>query len=66
MNTNRGYVDRGFAGVTSVSKEYTRSSKVEQLVAVKFVVTLNKTPTECFRMLTEAYGADCMSRARVF
>jgi hypothetical protein len=42
------------------------SSKVEQRVAVKFLVKLNKTPTECFRMLTEAYGADCMSRARVF
>jgi hypothetical protein len=42
------------------------SSKVEQRVAVKCLVKLNKTPTECFRMLTEAYGADCMSRARVF
>jgi hypothetical protein len=42
------------------------SSKVEQRVAIKFLVKLNKTPTECFRMLTEAYGADCMSRARVF
>jgi hypothetical protein len=42
------------------------SSKVEQRVAVKFLVKLNKTPTECFRMLTEAYGADCKSRARVF
>jgi hypothetical protein len=34
------------------------SSKVEQRVAVKFLVKLNKMPTECFRMLTEAYGAD--------
>jgi hypothetical protein len=42
------------------------SSKVEQCVAVKCLVKLNKTPTECFRMLTEAYRADCMSCARVF
>jgi hypothetical protein len=42
------------------------SSKVEQRVAVKFLVKLNKAPTECFRMLTEAYGADCMLCARVF
>jgi transposase len=42
------------------------SSKVEQRVAVMFLVKLNKMPTECFRILTEAYGADCMSRARVF
>jgi transposase len=42
------------------------SSKVEQRVAVKILVKLNKTPTEYFRMLTEAYGADFMSRARVF
>jgi hypothetical protein len=39
------------------------SSKVEQRVAIKFLIKLNKTPTECFRMLTEAYGADCTSRA---
>jgi hypothetical protein len=42
------------------------SSKVEQCVAVKCLVKLNKMPTECFCMLTEAYRADCMSRARVF
>jgi hypothetical protein len=42
------------------------SSKEEQRVAIKFLVKLNKTPTKFFRMLTEAYGADCVSRARVF
>jgi hypothetical protein len=42
------------------------SSKVEQRVAIKFLDKLNKTPTKCFRMLTEAYGADCISRARLF
>jgi hypothetical protein len=35
------------------------SSKAEQRVAVKFLVKLDKTPTECFRILTEAYRADC-------
>ncbi|XP_039610931.1 protein GVQW3-like [Polypterus senegalus] len=42
------------------------SLKVEQRVNLKFLVKLNKTPTECFQMLTGAYGEYCMSRARVF
>ena len=33
---------------------------------VKFLVKLKKLATETFQLLTEAYGEDCMSRARVF
>lgn len=42
------------------------SSKVEQRINLKFLVKLNKTATESFRMLTQVYGKECMSRARVF
>jgi histone-lysine N-methyltransferase SETMAR len=41
-------------------------SKIEQRINLKFLVKLNKTATESFRMLTEVYGEECMSRARVF
>ncbi|XP_072765112.1 uncharacterized protein [Anoplolepis gracilipes] len=42
------------------------SVKIEQHVNLKFSVNLNKTPTECLQILTQAYGEDCMSRTRVF
>jgi len=35
-------------------------------VNIKFLVKLKKSVTETFQLLTEAYGEDCMSRARVF
>ena len=35
-------------------------------VNIKFLVKLKKFTTETFKLLTEAYGEDCMSRARVF
>jgi len=34
-------------------------------VNIKFLVKLKKSATETFQLLTEAYGDDCMSRARV-
>jgi hypothetical protein len=37
--------------------------KSEQRVNIKFLV---KSSTETFQLLTEAYGEECMSRARVF
>jgi hypothetical protein len=40
--------------------------KSEQRVNIKFLVKLKKSATEAFQLLTEAYGEDCMSRARVF
>jgi len=40
-----------------------RTAKVNN---VKFLVKLKKLATETFQLLTEAYGEDCMSRARVF
>ena len=40
--------------------------KSEQRVNIKFLVKLKKSATETFQLLTEAYGEDCMSRARVF
>jgi hypothetical protein len=35
-------------------------------VNIKFLVKLKKSATETFQLLTEVYGEDCMSRARVF
>ena len=40
--------------------------KSEQRVNIKFLVKLKKSATKTFQLLTEAYGVDCMSRARVF
>ena len=40
--------------------------KSEQRVNIKFLVKLKKSAMETFQLLTEAYGEDCMSRARVF
>jgi len=34
-------------------------------VNTKFLVKLKKSATETFQLLTEAYGEDCMPRARV-
>ena len=39
--------------------------KSEQGVNIKFLVKMKKSATETFQLLTEAYGEDCMSRARV-
>lgn len=38
----------------------------EQRINVKFLVKLKKTPTECYKLLKEAYGENSLSRARVF
>ena len=35
-------------------------------VNINFLVKLKKSVTETFQLLTEAYGEDCMSRARIF
>jgi len=35
-------------------------------VNIRFLVKLKKSATETFQLLAEAYGEDCMSRARVF
>jgi len=35
-------------------------------VNITFLVNLKKSTTETFQLLIEAYGEDCMSRARVF
>jgi len=40
--------------------------KSEQRVNIKFLVKLKKSAMENFQLLTEAYGEDCLSRARVF
>jgi hypothetical protein len=40
--------------------------KSKQQVNIKFLVKLKKSATETFQLLTEAYGEDCMSCARVF
>ena len=40
--------------------------KSEQRVNIRFLVKLKKSATETFLLLTEAYGEDCVSRARVF
>jgi len=35
-------------------------------VNIKFLVKLKKSATGTFQLLTEAYGEDCLSRARAF
>ena len=39
---------------------------IEQRYAIKFCVKLNKSATEIFVSLTEAYGDDTLSRTMVF
>ena len=49
---------------------YPRSENVgfqsEQRVNIKFRVKMKKSATEKVQLLTEAWGEDCISRARVF
>ena len=40
--------------------------KIEQRINLKFLVKLKKTPTECFQLLKEVFGDNCMSRTQVF
>lgn len=42
------------------------SASNEQRINLKFLVKLNKTPTECFNLLKQVYGDESLSRARVF
>ena len=39
--------------------------KSDQGVNINFLVKLKKSATENFQLLTEAYGEDCVSRARM-
>jgi hypothetical protein len=40
--------------------------KSEQRVNIKFLVKLKTSAKETFQLLTEVYGEDCISLARVF
>jgi len=40
--------------------------KIEQRVHLKFVVKSKKSATECFKLSTEVYGEETMSRTRFF
>ena len=42
------------------------NTRMEQQINLKFLVKLRKSPTECFKLLTEVYYEDVMSRPRVF
>nr|CAH7729373.1 unnamed protein product [Callosobruchus chinensis] len=42
------------------------SLKIEQHINLKFLVKLGKSPSECFQLLKEVFGDNCMSRTRVF
>jgi len=42
------------------------STKMEQRINLKFLVKLNKRPTECLKLLKEVYGEDVMSRTQIF
>nr|CAH7754629.1 unnamed protein product [Callosobruchus chinensis] len=42
------------------------SLKIEQRINLKFLVKLGKSPSECFQLLKEVFGDNCMSRTRVF
>ena len=52
------------AFLSSVGK--CRTAKVNNELTSSFLVKLKKFAKETFQLLTEAYGEDCMSRARVF
>ena len=39
---------------------------LDQRTNLKFLVKLNKSPTESYQMLRDAYGEECMSRALRF
>ena len=39
--------------------------KHDQWINVKFLIKLKKTPTECYKLLKEAYGENSLSRAHV-
>ncbi|GFX02562.1 protein GVQW3 [Trichonephila clavipes] len=40
--------------------------KQEQRINLKFLVKFKKPPTECYKLLQEAYEDNSLSRARVF
>ena len=40
--------------------------KHEQRINLKFLVKLKKTPTECYKLLQEAYEDNSLTRARIF
>ena len=42
------------------------SQKIEQRINLKFLVKLKKPPTECFQLLKEVFGDNCMSRSQIF
>lgn len=48
------------------ASEVTMNDKFEVHANIKFLVKLNKTATETYEMICEAYGSNFMSRARVF
>lgn len=41
-------------------------NNIEQRYSIKFCVKLNKTATETFQLIQEAYGLDALSRTQVF
>ena len=45
---------------------FAMQENIEQRYAIKFCVKLNKSPTETFASLTEAYGDATLSRTMVF
>ena len=42
------------------------SLKIEQRINLKFLVKLKKSPNECFQLLKEVFGDNCVSRTQVF
>ncbi|XP_061622848.1 protein GVQW3-like [Phyllopteryx taeniolatus] len=52
--------------VTHCCRNTGGSTNTEQRIHLKFLVKLGKGPTECVKLLREAYGEDSMSRPRVF
>lgn len=45
---------------------FNMEKNLEQRIAIKFCVKLEKSATETFQMMTKAYGELVMSRATVF
>ena len=48
------------------SAEIMISLKIEQRINLKFLVKLKKSPNECFQLLKEVFGDNCVSRTQVF
>ena len=60
------FASRLFAASVVVFDATVDNTRMKLRINLKFLVKLEKNPTECFKLLKEVYGKDVMSRPRVF